>query len=197
MIFIGFFIGFMGYIPPGNINLTVVQLSIGKAKQHVWYFILFAGLMEFIYCFGSMVGMKFLLEQPQWVIGLRWSSVVVFTVLGIVTFFQKAKGEGKLTSGIKKGIIIALLNPLQIPFWLIWGVYAMQNGWVQPNYISIMFFSIITATGAMAILTLYAIAGRKMEATLIANQKILNVVIGSIFIGLAAMQLLKLLSLKS
>jgi len=197
MIFIGFIIGFLGYLPPGNINLTVVQMSIGRSRGHVWHFILFAALMEFIYCFSSLMGMKVLLAQPQWIIALRWASVVVFTALGILTFFHKARSDAKPSSGLRRGMIIAVLNPLQIPFWLIWGVYAMQSGWVQPDYLSITLFSIITATGTIAILWLYSAAGRKLEAQLNARQRLLNLVIGSILIGLAVMQLVKLVGTKA
>ena len=195
MIFIGFLIGFMGYLPPGNINLTVVQMSISKSKHHhVWYFIFFAASMEFIYCFGSLMGMTLLLGQPGWILALKWSSVVVFTVLGILSFLHKVKDPEKRSSGIRRGIIIAILNPLQIPFWLIWGVYVMHNGWVKPDILSITFFSLITAAGSLTILWLYSVAGRKMEAILNAHQKLMNRVIGSIFIGLAVLELIKLLA---
>ena len=197
MIFIGFLIGFMGYLPPGNINLTVVQMSIRRSKDHLWYFIFFATLMEFIYCFGSLTGLKFLVEKPDWVIAMKWSSVVVFTVLGVLSFLQKVKEHGKRSSGIGKGIIIAILNPLQIPFWLIWGVYVMQNKWVQPEHVSIIIFSIITSAGSFTILWLYSVVGRKLEDTLIAHQRTLNVVIGCIFIGLAILELVKLINPKS
>lgn len=194
MIFIGFLIGFVGYLPPGNINLTVVQMSISKSKHHhVWYFILFAALMEFIYCFGSLMGMKLLLEQQGVILVLKWSSVVVFTVLGILSFIHKVNDPAKPSSGVRRGIIIAILNPLQIPFWLIWGVYVMHNGWVQPDILSITFFSLITAAGSLTILWLYSVAGRKMEDILNAHQKLINRVIGLIFIGLAVIELIKLL----
>ena len=193
MIFIGFLIGFMGYLPPGNINLTVVQMSIGRSKDRLWYFILFAAVMEFIYCFGSLTGLKFLVEKPDWVTAMKWSSVIVFGVLGILSFVQKVKDPSKLSSGIGKGIIIAILNPLQIPFWLIWGVYVMQNSWVQPNHVSIIIFSIITAAGSFTILWLYSVVGRKLEDTLIAHQRAMNVIIGIVFIGLAVIELVKLL----
>lgn len=192
MIFVGFIIGFLGYLPPGNINLTVVQMSIGKSKAHLWYFILFASLMEFLYCFGSLMGMKFLLTQPRFITALQWSSVVVFTILGIVSFLHKIKDPEKRSSGIKRGILIAIFNPLQIPFWLIWGVYVLHNGWVQPTLGSISLFSLITASGSLLILWLYSVAGRKMETTLNAHQLLMHRVIGGIFVGLAVLELVKL-----
>jgi threonine/homoserine/homoserine lactone efflux protein len=198
MIFIGFIIGFLGYLPPGNINLTVVQISISRSKGYsLWYYVLFAAVMEFVYCFGSLVGLKFLEEQSGWILVMKWSSVVVFMVLGMMSFLARVKDPEKRSTGIRRGIIIAILNPLQIPFWLIWGVYVMQNHWVQPDYLSIIFFSLITASGAFTVLWLYSIAGRKMEAMLNANQKLLNIIIGCIFISLAVLELIKLVHPKS
>ena len=172
-------------------------MSISKSKNHLWYFIFFAALMEFIYCFGSLTGLKFLVEKPDWVIAMKWSSVIVFTVLGILSFVQKIKDPAKRSSGIGKGMIIAILNPLQIPFWLIWGVYVMQNNWVQPEHVSIILFSIITAAGSFTILWLYSVVGRKLEDKLISHQRTLNVLIGCIFIGLALLELVKLINPKS
>jgi len=193
MIFIGFIIGFLGYLPPGNINLTVIQMSIGRHRSHLLYFILFASLMEFVYCFGSLMGMKFLLTEPKFILVIRWSSILVFTILGIISFLHRVKEPEHRSSGIRRGMLIALLNPLQVPFWLIWGVYVLHNGWVKPTLISITLFSIITAAGALTILWLYAVAGRKMETILNAHQLLLHRVIGCIFIGLAVLELLKLL----
>jgi uncharacterized membrane protein YdjX (TVP38/TMEM64 family) len=59
--------------------------------------------------------------------------------------------------------------------------------------LSVTFFSIITAAGSFAVLWLYSVAGRKMEATLNAHQQAMHIVIGTIFIGLAVIELVKLL----
>ena len=37
---IGVLLNAMGYIPPGNINLTVAQLTINKGMRQALYFIL-------------------------------------------------------------------------------------------------------------------------------------------------------------
>jgi threonine/homoserine/homoserine lactone efflux protein len=197
MIFIGFLIGFLGYLPPGNINLTVVQLSIGQSRWQLFYFLLFASLMEFIYCFGSMAGMRYLMMQTALVLVMQWASVAMFTLLAILSFTARKKAPGTRPSGVKRGIVIAIFNPLQIPFWLVWGVYVLNNHWVQPGYLSIVLFSLITASGAFSILWLYAVAGKKLETILAANQRAMNVTIGCIFILLALLQLPKLLHLKS
>ena len=125
---IGFLLGFAGYIPMGNINLTVVQLSLSESVKKVWGFILFATIMEFVYCIGCLEGMEALLQRPHWVIILKWAAVFIFFILGLLSFFHHEDGENKpAVSGFKRGIFAATINPLQIPFWLVWGVYLTQN----------------------------------------------------------------------
>ncbi len=189
---IAFTLGFVGYLPLGNINLTVVQMSV-EEKKHRWQaFILFAALMEFVYCFGCLWGMQMLLKQTQLVVYLSWSAVFIFLLLGVISFLHKPGSTG--FTGVKRGILIAIFNPLQIPFWMVWGVYVMQNGWVKSEVLSIALFSFVCALGTVAVLYMYAVAGKKAVERLNVNQTILNRFIGSLLIILAVYQAVKLLT---
>ena len=141
----GFLLGFVGYLPPGNINLTVVQISVSGSRNKYGLFILFAAFMEFIYCFGCLYGMDRLIQQPQLILFLNWSAVIIFLFLGtsIILIANKTDSSESSSPSIKKGILIALLNPLQVPFWLVWGVYVFQNHLVKSHTVSIALFSLI------------------------------------------------------
>ena len=188
---IAFSLGFVGYLPLGNINLTVVQMTLEEEKRRWRAFILFAALMEFIYCFGCISGMEILLQQKQLVQYLNWSSVAIFFLLGVFSFLHKPGSTN--FSGVKRGILIAIFNPLQIPFWMVWGVYVMQNGWVKSTTGSIALFSLVCAVGTIAVLYMYALAGKKVVEKLNVNQTLLNRFIGSFLIFLAVYQTFKLL----
>ncbi len=194
---IAFVLGFIGYLPPGNINLTVVQLSVGEEKRRWQAFIALAAIMEFVYCFGSLSGIQVLRKDLQLIAALNWSSVVIFFVLGLVSILHKEKEESRKTlfsSGIKRGVLVAIFNPLQIPFWLIWGAYVMENGWVKSTSASIALFSGVCSVGTIAVLYMYAVAGKKVVEKLNVNKNRLNTIIGVLLILLAALQVGKLLS---
>jgi len=197
MLFIvAFALGFVGYLPLGNINLTVVQMSVSEEKRKWQTFILFAAFMEFIYCFGSLSGMNMLRKDEQLLFALNWSGVVIFFVLGILSLLQKEKPERKkelFSADIKRGVLIAIFNPLQIPFWMIWGVYVMENGWVKSTYNSIAVFSFVCALGTIAVLYMYAVAGKKIVERLNVNRTLLNRFIGVLLLVLALYQTVKLL----
>ncbi len=195
MIFIGFLLGFIGYLPVGNINLTVVQLSVSDKHERVWLFILFAALMEFIYCFFSLYGLERLLREESLIATLNWAGVVIFFALGLFSILHKvhADTEQQFSSGIKRGVLIAIFNPLQIPFWLVWGIYVMEKGWVRKEIFSMAVFSLLCSVGTIAVLWLYAYAGKKFVARLNLNAHFLNRMIGGLLILLAVLQSVKLL----
>ncbi len=190
----GFVLGFIGYLPPGNINLTVVQLALGSTRKHIWYFILFAALMEFFYCVGCLMGLDLLMRQPQLVIVLQWLAVFIFILLGLLSFFHKEDaGTGKVQtfSGYSRGLFAAFINPLQIPFWLVWGVYL--NDLLKGGVLITVIFAFVTSCGTALILWLYAVGGKKLVEKMKLERKFLNRVIGIILISLGLLQLLKLL----
>ena len=136
------------------------------------------------------------MKQTQLVIYLNWAAVLIFFLLGIFTFLQteKENSGSTLSSGVKRGVLIAIFNPLQVPFWLVWGVYVMENNWLKRECFPIALFSAVCAMGTVAVLYMYAEAGKKLVERLNVNKALLNRIIGSLLIFLAVYQTVKLLT---
>lgn len=184
----------MGYLPPGNINLTVVQMSVGKSEQRWKEFIGFAAFMEFVYCSGCLYGMEKLLQQDQLIVYLDWSAVIIFLLLGMFTILHKSESHPNSLADVRKGVLVAIFNPLQVPFWMIWGVYVFQNNLVKSEIVSIVLFSSICSMGTVVVLWIYSVMGKKLVQKLNMNRLMLNRFIGSLLIFLAVTQALKNLS---
>ena len=190
----GFMLGFMGYLPPGNINLTVVRLALSGARNKLWVFILFATLMEFLYCLGCLTGLDLLLHQAHLVMVMKWISVFVFALLGLLSFFHNEDTlKVQALSGFGRGIFAAIVNPLQIPFRLVWGVYLTENKWIKGDLTSTAFFALVTSIGTTCILWLYAVGGKRLIEKMKLERKLLDRIIGLLLMGLALWQLFKLL----
>ena len=193
MLAIAFALGFVGYLPLGNINMTVVQLALSQPKHHWQRFVFFAAFMEFMYCFLCLMGLDLLLQQTQVVEVLSWAGVVIFFLLGIFSFIPHKENAENKTSDMKRGVLIAIFNPLQVPFWLVWGVYVMQNKILKPETFWIFVFSLVCTIGTLCILYLYAVAGKKIIEKLRVNRTFLNRFIGTLLIVLAIFETVKLL----
>ncbi len=194
MILIGFLLGFIGYLPPGNINLTVVQVALSSKRQTLWSFIFFVAFMELVYCFACLMGLNYLLKETGLLRTLSWISVGLFLTLACWILLQREKSEGDrgLNHSLLRGVLIAVFNPLQVPFWLAWGVYLLKNGWVENSTATLVVFSLLSALGTVVILWMYASAGMQLVERLNLRQLWLNRFIAGLLLLLALYQALKL-----
>jgi threonine/homoserine/homoserine lactone efflux protein len=160
MLFFTFLLGLvlnsLGYIPPGNINLTVVQLTINRGIKQALYFIAAFGFVEILF---TLVMMRFV----QWLsLTIELDNVIdvimvfLFLVLGVVTWKSRKempKEDYSHKDSIKYGMLLGVLNPMQVPYWLFVGTYLISHEWIDIGYLSLTIFSLGSGIGAA--LTLY------------------------------------------
>lgn len=176
MLFLTFFIGIilnaMGYIPPGNINLTVAQLAINKGMRQVWYFILSFSCVEVFFTFGMMRFARWAMSEisPNEAVNevklgtlVDCFMILMFVVMGTITWVNRKKApkrsnkkEDKRSGSVLYGLILGVLNPVQIPFWLFFGNYVILHEWIKTDYLSLVIFSLGSGVGSAAALYLYA-----------------------------------------
>ena len=118
---IGFVFSFLGSIPPGTINLSVMQLGLKKQLKGALLFALAATLVEFVYAGVAVKFQMFLTANTVITENLQIVSALAMLALGVFNLSRKTApgktSKTKLTS-FQKGTLISLANPLAIPFWL-------------------------------------------------------------------------------
>ena len=99
-LFIGIILNAMGYIPPGNINLTVAQLTINKGMRQALYFILSFSIVEVFFTFGMMRFARWVMSDVNVndnVSELRLGTyvdgfmILLFLVMGTITWINRKK----------------------------------------------------------------------------------------------------------
>src|SRR4051812_23081174 len=104
MLFLTFFLGIIcnaiGYIPPGNINLTAVQITLNKGIKQAYYFILAFSSVEVLFTFGVMRFVQWLSNTINLSQYIDMAMIVVFLVLGIITW--RSRKEMPSTDQSKK-----------------------------------------------------------------------------------------------
>ncbi len=88
---IGIVVGIYGYLMPGYINLSVFQLGMQVHKKVLYQVLLIISIIEFPYCFLSMSGMKWLMQQDIVMLVLKWLIVVVLFIVAIISFLDARK----------------------------------------------------------------------------------------------------------
>ncbi|MGY3053495.1 threonine/homoserine/homoserine lactone efflux protein [Pedobacter sp. UYEF25] len=174
MLFLTFFLGLalnaMGYIPPGNINLAVAQISINKGMRQVWHFILSFSCVEVFFTFGMMRFARWAMSDlnPNASVSevklgtlVDCFMIILLTVMGVITWVNRkkqvvTKGQAKGSDSIWYGMILGVLNPVQIPFWLFFGNYVILHNWINTDYLSLILFSLGSGFGSALALYCYA-----------------------------------------
>lgn len=198
MIFLTFFLGlivnFIGYIPPGNINLTLVQIAINRGMKQALQFIVAFSCIEFFFTF-------FIMHAAQWLSGqlhlntiIDWVMVALFGTLGVITWMHRKKPpETKYSQheSIKYGIILGFLNPMQVPFWMIAGTYLITHEWIETGNFALTIFSIGSAGGAFLCLFLYGRFARYIQSRFALSTRAINTGIALLFFAFAAYHIIK------
>lgn len=133
---LSFIISLLGTIPPATINITVMQLSIKQKPVSATMLSLGAVIMDTAYAGLAVTIQIFLSEKLTFTNYFYLIAACVLWVLGIASVRTKqAEIKTETTTQTKqsfmKGIVLGLLNPLAMPFWLGVTTYLSVNGWIN------------------------------------------------------------------
>lgn len=188
MIFLAFFIGlivnFIGYVPPGNVNLTVVRITINRGMRQAMQFTTAFAIAELIFTFGVMQGAKWLSQQIHLETVLDWVMILLFGTLGTFTWLARnkpPKAKYSAKDSIQYGLLLGFINPMQIPFWGVAGTYLISHQWIPSGLIALTIFSAGSAAGAFICLYLYARFAKYIQTRFEISTRALNTGIAILF----------------
>lgn len=194
---IGIAVGIYGYLTPGYINLSVLQLSSNKETKKLNQAILLISLVEIPYCIICMSGMQWLMQQSMLMLIIKWLIVVLLFAMVIVTLLE-ARKEAKEVSiqKIEKGkyknlFFFVIFNPFQLSAWAIWGAYFLEKSWFDWSIFSISIFSIGACLGVFLILKIYEIMGQKLVKFFTVQKKYISYAVAGILFILTIVQLVR------
>lgn len=201
---IGILLNAMGYIPPGNINLTVAQLTINKGIRQALYFILAFSCVEVFFTFGIMRFARWLssdvnldsnLSEVRLGTYVDAFMITLFIVMGTITWINrkkvpktKAEDNRSKKGSVFYGMLLGVLNPVQIPFWLFFGNYVILHEWIKTDYLSLIIFSLGSGVGSALALYGYAHFARYIQEKFALSSHLINKSI-AIFLYILALYL--------
>jgi threonine/homoserine/homoserine lactone efflux protein len=124
---LAFFLSFIGTIPPGTLSLTIMQLGLNHRINIAWRMAFAAAIIEYPYAWIAVEFQDLLRQSINITHSFHLVSALVMLSLGTFNLWNAAR-PSKLsqrfeTSGFRKGIVLGLLNPLAIPFWMAMTAY--------------------------------------------------------------------------
>ncbi|HEX6891903.1 MAG TPA: LysE family transporter, partial [Chryseolinea sp.] len=156
--FIGAVASFIGSIPPGTLNILVLQLGLENKLKAALRFALAVALVEYPYAWIAVEFEAWITSSPaiqQHFKLLAASVMIILGVLGVWTAQKPTMASVKMQeSGFVRGLILSILNPQAIPWWIGVTAYLKSEGFVVlDSPLRIHSYVLGTAIGALALLT--------------------------------------------
>jgi threonine/homoserine/homoserine lactone efflux protein len=163
----GTIFSFVGSIPPGTLNVTVLQLGLDKKKDVAIRFALAVALIEYPYTWIAVAFEGWISSSPMIIENFQLITAIVMTTVGIFTLWASRKPSTFSVkfneSGFRRGLILSLLNPMAIPYWMGATAYFKAQGWINLSNAGLVHSYIFgTSVGAMLLLTLFVFMATRL-----------------------------------
>lgn len=200
LFFATFSAAFMATVPPGLLNMNAAKMSVEKGKVNGIIFSLGVSSMIMVQAYIAVFISKFLYRNPEVIDILLKIAIAIFAFFALY-FFIAAKR--KKTQKIKKvnlskknsffkGILLAAVNLLTIPYYS--GLNAMWNeaGWIKFEAKDITTFVVASGAGTFSVLYLYTFYFDKLETKTNRFSKNSNYILSALMLLLLVITLIRI-----
>lgn len=193
---IGLAVSFLGTLPLGVLNITIMDVSLKKGFNSAIRFALACALVEFVYSYISVQLTKSIIDFPA----LRPVTEVVATItlLGMgVHYIRKQNslpsGKQKMVSSFYLGTILSILNVVAFPFWILYTTLFQGKGLVGLSGHGLIFAYVFgISLGTVAGLLPFIYGSRFLSDWITLHQHRMDRMIGSLFLFLSFCQFISL-----
>ncbi len=199
----GMSISFFGSIVIGTIGLSAMQISITEGARPAIYFSLGSITAEVFYVRLLLVALVWLRKQERIFKIMEWVTVGIVILLAIGSFIAALGHHGAKNVVLSYtmhrywlGLLMRLISPAAIPFWLGWssvlygrGILVRKQGLYNGYLLGI-------GLGTFGAHCIFIFGGKIVVEKLDTSQEMINLIIGCVFSVTAILQIWKILRKK-
>lgn len=194
---IGTIISFIGSIPPGTLNLAVLQLGMEHKIKTAIRFALAVSIIEYPYAWIAVVFESWITSSPVIVDNFQLITAIVMLLIGAFSVWSARKpSEFSVKfneSGFRRGLILSILNPMAIPFWIAYTAFLKSQGWIDLSTSwRVHSYVLGTSVGVMILLTLFTLLAKRLSSY-VKDNRIVKLVPGLTLLVLGAYAFIKYL----
>ncbi len=200
-LFFGVSLAFLGALPLGTVNLSVVHTTIRYNLISAMKIVIAAAFAEIILSYFalhcSMLVNDFISQNKI----INVIIAVVLVIVGATLFFLKKEQKEKKSkqssfSNVMKGFLLALINPPVLVFWLFAFTFVESKQWLPINIMrpldELILFFMGVYVGKFLALFLYGKLSVLIQNKVQNISKYLNKGIGAILFVIGSFQLVKM-----
>jgi threonine/homoserine/homoserine lactone efflux protein len=186
---VSFFFSFIGTIPPGTLNVNILQLGLDNKIATAWRFALAAALVEYPYAWLAVKFESMIVATPGVTENIQLIAACVMSALGAFTLWSLRYPSQFATrfnqSGFRRGLLLSILNPLALPFWLGATAYLHSQRWIlidTPFRLHAYLFGV--SSGALVLLIMIAYLARFVLPFVNRNERLFKIIPGVVLLVL-------------
>ncbi len=165
----GFIFSFLGSIPPGTLNLAVLQLGMEHKIKTALRFSIAVAIIEYPYAWIAVVFEDWVTSSPVIVDNFQLITAIVMIVIGGFTLWSARKPSEFAVkfneSGFRRGIVLSILNPMAIPFWIGITAYLKAQGWIDLSSQALLHSYVLgTSVGVIILLILFTFLAKQLSS---------------------------------
>src|SRR5258706_4756361 len=132
---LGLLFSFIGSIPPGTLNMIVLQLGMDQRIKTAFRFALAVAIVEYPYAWMGVQFEYWLTSSPLVIKNFQLITAVVMVTMGVLSLLPAKKSVGAeggfRDSGFRPGLVLSILNPMAFPYWMAFTAYLKEKGWID------------------------------------------------------------------
>lgn len=192
-------VSFLGSLPLGTLNVSITNLALYKGGVAALAFGVGAIFVELLLVRMAVAGIERLEKMKRYFVLFHWIAFVVllfFAAASIVAAVQMKKFGASLrvinSNPFASGLLLSVLNPLHLPFWLSWTAAFKAKGIMHSSAKEHNIYVLAIGLGTGLAFLLYGWIGRLLILLLEDKQFLLNWGVGLTLLGTAIFQMQKL-----
>jgi threonine/homoserine/homoserine lactone efflux protein len=192
----GAIVSFLGSLPVGVLNVTIVHIALRRGLSAAFYFALACALIEIIYSYIAVLLTQAAFHLEAFTLWFHIFSILVFMGAGIY-YLRKKPSSPKSPNHAQafyQGTVLSIMNVVAIPFWLIYTSLLSSHQWIQlDTQLSITYYIIGIALGTLLSLLGFALFSHKINQRFVLESVKVNRIMGLLLIGTSLLEVVYVL----
>ncbi|UOY04805.1 LysE family translocator [Muricauda sp. SCSIO 64092] len=190
----------MASAPPGLLNVNAAKISVEKGRKNGIMFSLGIAVMVMFQAYLAVRIAKFLSRNPEIIAWLMKAAVLIFAVLAVFFLIKASKSakepvtleKGDMRNSFTKGMFLAALNLLQIPFYSGLNTFFHTQGIMNYEILDEVLFILGAGLGTFLVMYSYVLYFNKLENNTNTFSKNSNYILSGLMILLLIITLIRI-----
>lgn len=192
LLFSGLVISLLGTLPLGTLNITAFSIAASKSLGQALWFAIAVVLIESMAVRLTLLGDKRINFNGKLSLYLIPAAVLLLLYLSISSFMavgstsEVSTGDQlfpAIQSTFLLGVLLSVLNPLQIPFWMGWNRVLISRNTLSHNLTAYILYITGIGVGTLSGLLVFIFAGKYLLSNYQQYSSIVSFILGVLYLG--------------